>query len=92
MPAVQSRVHELTTRLIAGLRAARIRIVSPCDTCEERSAIVSFTVGDVEANRAMVARLAAEHVTIALRGGVCRVSPSFYNTEDEVDHLLRAIS
>jgi selenocysteine lyase/cysteine desulfurase len=91
VPAIHERVLALTAHLIDGLAGKGMSIVSPVATPRERSAIVSFTAGSAERNQALTARLAEHHVAISLRGGVCRVSPSFYNTEEEIDRLVRAI-
>lgn len=89
--AIQARVLDLTSRLIAGLRACGTTVVTPADHPDERSAIVSFTCGSQEANEALYTRLKAQCVAISLRGGRCRASPSFYNTEAEIDRLLEAV-
>jgi selenocysteine lyase/cysteine desulfurase len=36
-------------------------------------------------------RLRAEEVIVSLREGLVRVSPHFYNSEDEIDRLLAAL-
>jgi selenocysteine lyase/cysteine desulfurase len=90
-PAIHGRVLDLTDRLLSGLRAQGMAVVTPADRREERSAIVSFTAGSVAANQALHTRLAERHIAVALRGGRIRVSPSFYNTEDEIDRLLAAL-
>ena len=89
VPTVHARVLALTTRLIEGLRASSVTIVSPVDEVGERSAIVSFTKGSAEANQALLARLTQAGILVSLRGGsLVRVSPAFYNTEQEIDRLL----
>jgi selenocysteine lyase/cysteine desulfurase len=88
VPAIHARVLDLTDHLIAGLRARQMTVVTPADSREERSAIVSFTAGSAAANQALQQRLLERNVAVALRGGRIRVSPSFYNTEDDIDRLL----
>jgi cysteine desulfurase / selenocysteine lyase len=85
---IHARVIGLTDRLIAGLLAKGIEIISPVDSIDERSAIITFTLGSETANRQCHEKLMANNVLVALREGFIRVSPNFYNTEDEIDLLL----
>jgi selenocysteine lyase/cysteine desulfurase len=91
VPAIHARVLELTDRLISGLRAQRLEVVTPAGLPEERSAIVSFTAGSAEANQALHVRLQERNIAVALRGGRIRVSPNFYNTAEEIDRVLAAL-
>ena len=92
VPAIHARVLVLTSRLLHGLRARCAMVMTPAAHADERSAIVTFSAGSAEASRALHARLGEEGIGIALRGGQCRVSPSFYNTEEEIDRLLAAVA
>jgi selenocysteine lyase/cysteine desulfurase len=87
-----ARIHErvlgLTDGIIAGLRAKGIELVSPVENVGERSAIISFTVGSEEANRCVYEKLLAQGIIVALRDGCIRVSPNFFNTEDDIDSFL----
>jgi cysteine desulfurase / selenocysteine lyase len=91
VPAIHGRVLDLTTRLIEGLGTQRMTVVTPVESRDERSAIVSFTAGSPDANHAIHTRLTARNIAISLRGGRCRVSPSFFNTEEEIDRFLEAL-
>ena len=91
VPAIHARTLALTSRLMDGLRALGLTVVTPASRPDERSGIVSFTVGTPDENRAVHARLAERHVAIAVRGGRCRVSPAFYNDETDIDRLLEAL-
>ncbi len=92
VPEIHARVLDLTSRLISGLRARGLTVITPAAHPGERSAIVAFTAASQEANRALHARLGELGIGIALRGGHCRVSPSFYNTDEDVDRLLAALA
>jgi cysteine desulfurase / selenocysteine lyase len=85
---IHTRVLELTDRIIEGLRLKGIEIVSPVERVDERSAILSFTMGSAEANKECHEKLKANSVLVALRDGRIRVSPNFFNTEDEIDAFL----
>ena len=89
--AIHARVLELPDRLIAGLRARRITIASPVERVEERSAILSITLGSQEANQSLYERLLAQKILVAMRDGRIRVSPNFFNNEADVDSFLNAL-
>ena len=92
VPVIHARVLVLTARLLEGLRAAGMQVATPADHPAERSAIVSFSAGSPEATRAVMDRLAARGIIVALRGGRCRVSPAFFNTEAEIDRFLEGVA
>jgi selenocysteine lyase/cysteine desulfurase len=87
---IEARILTLTDHLIAGLQARGCAIDTPIARRRERSGIVSFHhpgVGSAE----LAERLHAAGVIVSLRGDLIRVSPHFYNIEDELDRLLRAL-
>jgi len=90
--AIRERSLELTSRGAAGIRAAGMEIQSPMASEAERSSILSFSAGDPEANKALVARLEERGILISFRGGRCRFSPNFFNTEAEIDRFAAALS
>lgn len=85
---IHTRVLELTDRIISGLRSKNIEIVTPVDNINERSAIISFTLGSENANRDCYKKLRENKIIVTLRDGLIRVSPNFFNTEDEIDRFL----
>lgn len=88
---IYDRVIILTDRVIAGLRSQEISILSPVEKIEERSAIISFTLGSEAANTECHQKLKAQNILVALRSGSIRVSPNFFNTEDEIDRFIDAL-
>lgn len=82
---IEERVLHLTARLMEGLQQRGYELVS--STREgERSGVVCFRAkGDP---LEVLARARAEDVVVAVRVGVVRVSPHFYNTEEEIDRFL----
>jgi selenocysteine lyase/cysteine desulfurase len=92
VPEIHARVLDLTSHLTSGLRARGMTVITPAAHTGERSAIVTFTAASHEANRAIHTRLGEQGIGISLRGGQCRVSPSFYNTVGEIDRLLAALA
>lgn len=83
---VANRLHTLGERLIRGLTEKGYTIVSPRGV-GQWSGIVSFTSA-VHDHMRIVRALRKDHrIEIALREGRLRVSPHFYNTEEQMDHL-----
>ncbi len=84
---IWERVRSLTDRLVDGVRAKGYRVVSSRES-GEASAVVAFVSGTHDHTR-IVNHLRQEYRTIvASRVGRIRVSPHFYNTEEEIDQLI----
>lgn len=88
---IYKRVLMLTDRIISGLQAKNIRIITPIDKISERSAILMFTLGSSELNKALYNKLLSKNVIVTLRDGLIRISPSFFNTEEEIDGFLDSL-
>lgn len=89
--SIHQRVLHLTDRLIDGLRREHMDLLTPVDSREERSALLLFSAGTEDDNKILYERLRARNIIITLRGKACRVSPSFFNTEEEIDVFLNAL-
>lgn len=85
---IYKRVLALTDRIIEGLHLKNIEIVTPIDKISERSAILIFTMGSIDANKALFEKLLEKNIIVTLRDGLIRISPSFFNTEEEIDRFL----
>ena len=81
---IESRIHQLASRLADGLGERRLGPADP------DSGLVPFTAADPEAT---VERLAGENVRIRSipDPAACRASVHAFNTEEEVDALLAAL-
>jgi cysteine desulfurase/selenocysteine lyase len=90
IPRIEERVLALTDHLIEGLEARGYDVVTPHEKREERSGIVAFKHGEHPADE-LHQRLREADVVISQRGGAIRVSPHFYNVEEELDRLLEAL-
>ena len=87
--AIEAEILGLTDRLIAGLERKGY-LLKTSKAPDERSGIVSFNhprlpPADIEA------RLKAAQVIVSVRERGVRVSPHFYNTLDEIDHLVETL-
>ncbi len=84
---IEKRVLALTDYLIARLREKEIRVLSSLES-SERSGIVVFEAAQpVKLWKALLEK----KIYVSPRGGGIRVAPHFYNTEGEIDILIRAL-
>jgi cysteine desulfurase / selenocysteine lyase len=89
MPAIEERVLALTERAASGLAARGFQVVSSRRP-GETSGIVTAVHPEIPAGD-FVRRLAAADIVAAARAGRFRISPHFYNTEEEIDRCLEAL-
>jgi selenocysteine lyase/cysteine desulfurase len=88
---IEDHDRALAEQLYAALeRRSDLEIVSSADP-EHRSAVIVFSLGSQEKNAALVKRLEEQNIIVALRPLGVRVSPHFYNTEDDIARLLAAL-
>jgi selenocysteine lyase/cysteine desulfurase len=81
---MERAVLDLTNYLIDRLDRRGVEIITPSDE-REHSGIVSFNFPEAEK---VFERLREQNIIISLRQGRLRVSPHFYNTEDEMRKLV----
>ncbi len=87
VPAIWCRIQELTALLLDGLKELPVSILTPA-AADERAGIVTFAVGKP---RKLMDTLAGERIVVSLRDGLIRVSPHFWNTDEEIRHLLHVL-
>jgi selenocysteine lyase/cysteine desulfurase len=87
VPAIRARTQELSADLHRRLRAAGLTPSVPEDP--ERHA--GITVVPVDDPSGVVKALRASNIIIDYRPGVVRLSPYFYNTEEENQRLVDAL-
>ena len=86
---IRERIFDLTDYLITGLQELDIHIISPIDNPNERSAIVTFTLGDK--NQAAIKNLEKKKIYVSFRGGYIRVSLNIFNNHTDIDMLLKIL-
>jgi selenocysteine lyase/cysteine desulfurase len=82
--SIEEHVLDLNDRLIAGLGPLGMKAYVDGDRAS-RAGIVSIKVPNADA---YIARLAESKIQVAVRQGLIRVSPHFYNTEEEILTLV----
>lgn len=87
---VESRVREITDTLIAGVQKKRYKVITPTDFAN-RAGIVSFIKDGVDPKAVAEALQKEQKVIIAARRGFLRASPHFYNDEEEIARLVKAL-
>lgn len=85
---IRQRNRHLTERLIRRARSAGM-VVRCAEPAEARSAIVMIGHDDPAG---AVDRLAARNIIVDWRPGYVRISPHFYNTDEEVDLVVDALA
>ena len=91
MRVIAERNRALAATLYSGLQARRgLRVVGAADPAR-RSAITVFTTGDRARDADLAAQLEAQQIMVSLRPLGVRVSPHFYNTEEDIARLLDAL-
>lgn len=89
VPAIRRRSLALTRRLIDGALAAGFRLNTPTDDRERGGSVVI----DVPSGAAVADELIRRDVIIDYRPGAgIRMAPHFYNTEEEIDRAIGALT
>ena len=88
--AIEEHVLSLTARLTAGIVEKGYLVVGP-QAVHAESAIVSIALRDDADRQRVESALTQCQVACAVRESRVRLSPHFYNTDDEVDRLLSCL-
>lgn len=78
--------YRLTEELLEGLEGLGLRVLTPR---ERRAAIVCFEFRD---SHVLARRLRERGIIVSARPGLIRVSPHFYNTEQEIHAFLEVLA
>ncbi len=85
--SIQEQTLHLTNILLEYLKESPFQTTSSLEPTH-RSAIVSFSGKD---NRRLFQKLKERRIVVSLREGSLRVSPHFYNTEEEMERLIEVL-
>lgn len=89
---IERRILSITDYLINKLQDLNIEILSPIEERKFRSGIVVFKPNKRKKPANIVAELQKrERIIISARGKGIRVSPHFYNNEEDIDKLVTAL-
>lgn len=83
---VKHRIMKLTDHLIDGIKQLGFELQTPEDK-QCRSGIVNFKMSSPQR---VAERLAKKDIIVSARANGVRVSPHFYNTEEEIDSFISA--
>jgi len=87
---IQERIRSTTSLLMEGARKKSYRVVTP-EAWENRAGIVSLQKEGQDIAAVAKMLLDDHKIVIAARRGFLRVSPHFYNDEEEIERLLAAL-
>jgi cysteine desulfurase/selenocysteine lyase len=82
MDAIEERILQLASKLWNGLAGLNVEVLTPPET---QSGIVTCSVKD---GPRIATLLADNQIVVTVRGNHVRISPHFFNTEQEIDRLL----
>ncbi|MGD0160591.1 MAG: aminotransferase class V-fold PLP-dependent enzyme [Candidatus Bathyarchaeia archaeon] len=82
---VRKRIVKLTDRLIEAAKDLGLKLQTP-EEKQSRSGIVNFKI---DKPQKLVEKLARKGIVVSARANGIRVSPHFYNTEEEIDSLMK---
>ncbi len=82
---IESRILHLGDRILEGFNQRKIKVLNST-LPQERSGVISFLL-DVDL-QAFSDYMEKSEVSLTVREGATRVSPHFYNSEDEVDRFF----
>ena len=84
---IENRVLEYSAYLISRLMKHGVNVLTP-ENPAERAGIVSM---EIEQPEEVLQRLEKKNIIAAVRGGKLRLSPHFYNTEEELKMAVNVI-
>lgn len=88
LPRIAAAIDRLTEVLVAGLAELGATVATPLGE-GEHGALIAVRSADPEA---LVTRLKAERIVTSSRDGNLRISPHFYNTEEDMARVVTALA
>lgn len=88
---IQKEILKLTQFLFTNVSSREdVTIITP-NSPDDHAGIFSFSIENDSNAEAIVKDLKSKQITISVRQGHFRISPHYYNTEDELDNVLSSI-
>jgi len=84
---IQKRILKLTDLLIGALKKLGIKLQTP----EEPQCRSGIVLSNVDRPKELAESLSQKGIVVSARANGLRVSPHFYNTEEEVDKLMEEV-
>jgi len=84
---IRKRIAKLTDHLLESVKDLGLKLQTP-DEKQCRSGIVNFKTDEPQKT---AERLTKKNIVVSARANGIRVSPHFYNTEEEIDKLMEKI-
>jgi selenocysteine lyase/cysteine desulfurase len=81
---IEKRILYITEYLVEKLRELNVEIISPLDEEKGRSGIIVFKERNAQD---IIRKLERRRIMVSARGDGIRVSPHFYNNENDIDRL-----
>lgn len=104
--SIRAHEQELTAMLLDGLKEIKgVKLYGPVDV-NKQTAVLSFNIGDMDCGEVsylldndfgVVTRTGLHCAPLAhrtlgtLEAGSCRLSPGFFNTREDVEHVVKAV-
>lgn len=85
---IEKRVLSLTGHLIEAVKDCGLKLQTPEEPSDCRSGVVNFLI---DKPKERVKRLEKKGIIVSARAHGIRVSPHFYNTEEEIDKLIHEL-
>ena len=89
LDAIGQRLLNLGDHLINGLNQLPVTLVTPVNSLQERSAIIS--IDTPKNNQKIVEELEKKSIYTAFRNGCIRISLNIFNNHEDIDSLLKAL-
>ena len=88
---IRRRSRELTSHVVAKAQQHGLELLSPSDG-ERRGGLVRVRVpGGMEGAKSILRRLFERHIVLDQRGDALRISPHFFNTEEDIDKCFEEL-
>jgi selenocysteine lyase/cysteine desulfurase len=88
---IERRILNITDYLIDKLQNLNLEILSPIEKKKYRSGIIVFKPKERKPLDIVIELEKKKKIIVSARGNGIRVSPHFYNNEDDIDKLVSAL-